>query len=158
MVEFTRPQKEIQKAAREFARGEFDRELAREFEKNGIFPDSIWKKMTDLGFLGIHFPERYAGGGLGCFENIIISETLCRKDSSMGSALLLSAHGAECIAMFGKKEQKQEPDCESCFTYFHQPSTLLPLSLSNSISMRWKAFIFSKFFGNILYAPVSFFR
>jgi alkylation response protein AidB-like acyl-CoA dehydrogenase len=106
MVEFTRPQKEIQKAAREFARGEFDRDLAREFEQTGTFPKSIWKKAADLGFIGIHFPENHSGGGLGFFENTIIAETLCMSDSSMGCALLQSAHGAECISMFGKEEQK----------------------------------------------------
>jgi hypothetical protein len=42
--ELTKSQKEIQKAAREFARGEFDKELALEMDKKHQFPTKIWKK------------------------------------------------------------------------------------------------------------------
>ena len=54
--ELTKSQKEIQKAAREFARGEFDKELALEMDKKYQFPAKIWKKACDLGFVGVHFP------------------------------------------------------------------------------------------------------
>ena len=63
--ELTKSQTEIQKAARDFAKGEFDKELARELEKNHEFPKKIWEKAGELGFIGIHFPEKYSGQGLG---------------------------------------------------------------------------------------------
>ena len=56
MFELTKSQKQIQKAAKSFAKGEFDKELAYEFEKSNTFPEKIWKQAAELGFVGIHFP------------------------------------------------------------------------------------------------------
>jgi len=81
--ELTRSQKEIQKAAREFARGEFDKELALELERKHEFPTQIWKKACDLGFVGVHFPEEYFGQNLGVAENIIIADEFCARDSTI---------------------------------------------------------------------------
>ncbi|MBU3916763.1 acyl-CoA dehydrogenase family protein, partial [bacterium] len=101
MFELTKAQKEIQKAARGFAKGEFDKELACEFEKNNEFPEEIWKKATELGFVGIHFPEKYSGGEMGLLENTLILEEFCRKDSSIGGALALAGFASECVLRFG---------------------------------------------------------
>ena len=78
MFELTRSQKEIRKAAREFAKGEFDKDQAIELEKANRFPEAIWKKAADLGFIGIHFPESLSGGGLGLVENCLLAEEFCR--------------------------------------------------------------------------------
>ena len=42
--ELTKEQKDIQKAAREFAKGEFDKEVALELDEKHEYPRSIWKK------------------------------------------------------------------------------------------------------------------
>ena len=106
MFELTKPQKEIQKAARDFAKGEFDKEIAYELEMRQAFPKKIWKKAADLGFLGIHYPESFSGGGLGILENVLITETFCRSDSSIGSALTLATSASECLLRFGGEEIK----------------------------------------------------
>lgn len=106
--ELTPSQKEIQKAVREFARGEFDKNLALELEKKHEFPTQIWKKAADLGFIGIHFPEKYAGQGLGVLENILVAEQLCAQDSGIGSAIAISSFASECILRFGSDEQKKK--------------------------------------------------
>ncbi len=108
MFEISKSQKEIQKAAREFAKGEFDKELAYELEKEGSFPAELWEKAADLGFIGIHFPEAYSGGGLGLLEYCLIIEELCRNDPSLGSALVHSVHGAECLTLFGSEQLKEK--------------------------------------------------
>jgi alkylation response protein AidB-like acyl-CoA dehydrogenase len=105
--ELTKSQKEIQKAAREFARGEFDKELAMELDRSHRFPEKIWKKAAELGFIGIHFPERYSGQGLGVLENIIIADEFCARDSSIGSAVVLSGFASECILRFGSEAMKE---------------------------------------------------
>ena len=56
--ELTKSQKEIQKAAREFAKGEFDKELALELDRKHEFPTKIWKKAGKIGLIGVHFPEQ----------------------------------------------------------------------------------------------------
>ena len=55
--DLTAEQKEIQKATDEFAKGEFDKEIALEHERAHKFPTEIWKKACGLGFIGIHYPE-----------------------------------------------------------------------------------------------------
>ena len=101
MVDLNRSQKQIQKAANDFAKGEFDKDQALAMETANEFPDAIWKKAADLGFIGVHFPEAHSGGGMGLLDACLISEAFCRKDSSIGTALALSASGAECIVHFG---------------------------------------------------------
>jgi len=106
--ELSKSQKEIQKAARDFAKGEFDKELALELDRKHEFPKKIWEKTAQLGFLGIHFPEKYSGQGLGVLENIIIAEEFCRRDSSIGCAVVLSGFASECILRFGSEELKEK--------------------------------------------------
>ena len=106
--ELTKSQKEIQLAAREFARGEFDKELALELDRTHEFPTQIWKKACDLGFVGVHFPEEYSGQDLGVLENIIIADEFCARDSTIGSAIILSGFASECVLRFGSEELKQK--------------------------------------------------
>ena len=70
--ELSDEQKDVQKAAREFAQGEFDPDLATELDQAGQFPESIWKKAGQLGFIGIRYPEEFGGQGLGLFENVLV--------------------------------------------------------------------------------------
>jgi len=97
----SKSQKEIQKAAWEFARGEFDKEMIIELSKAQKLPDGIVEKSAELGFIGIHFPEDVNGGGMGLFEFVLVAETFCRKDSTLGSALMFSGYAAECILRNG---------------------------------------------------------
>ena len=106
MFELTKPQKQIQKAARAFAKGEFDKELAQEMDKGHAFPTKIWKKAADLGFVGIHFAEKYSGGGMGLLENTLIAEEFCRRDSTIGMALTSAGFAAECLVRFAQEELK----------------------------------------------------
>lgn len=104
--ELTEEQKQIQEAVRKFAKGEFTREIALEHEKEHSFPTSLWKKACELGFLGLHYPEEYGGQGLGIFENVLVVEEFCRRDSGIGTALALSDFSSEIIMRFGSDEQK----------------------------------------------------
>ena len=100
-------QEAIQKAAGEFARGEFDKEIAIELEKTHSFPREIWKKACELGFMGIHFPEKYGGQEYGIFENALVVEAFCRQDSGIGIALSLADFASEIILRFGNGQQKE---------------------------------------------------
>jgi len=63
IYQLSKTEKAIQKAASQFAKGEFDCDAARELDKKGVFPKTIWSKAAKLGFIGIHHPEKYSGGG-----------------------------------------------------------------------------------------------
>ncbi len=104
--ELSSEQKDVQEAAMKFAQGEFDPDLALELDQNGQFPESIWKKACQLGFIGIHYPEEFGGQGLGLFENILVIEAFCRVDSGIGSTLAMVDLGSEVILKFGTHEQK----------------------------------------------------
>jgi len=108
MFELDRSQKEIQKAARDFAKGEFDKNLSLELEENREYPEKIWKKSADLGFIGIQFSEQYSGGGLGIFEAGLIAEAFCCVDSTMGMALTLSGLGSEAVYRFAGPVLKEK--------------------------------------------------
>ena len=103
-----RYQKDIVKAAIDFAKGEFDMELALELDRNSEFPKHIWKKAAELGFIGILFDEKFSGGGLGVFENLLLADTFCRHDSSIGAALMLSGFASECLLRFGSEDIKRK--------------------------------------------------
>lgn len=118
--ELTEEQKQIRNAAREFSEGEFDKDLVLELDETCKFPFEIWKKACKLGFIGMHFPERYGGQNLGVFENALVVEEFCRKDSSIGVALSLVDFAAELILRFGTENQKN--------------AYLIPITTGNSIS------------------------
>jgi alkylation response protein AidB-like acyl-CoA dehydrogenase len=98
---------DIQKAAREFAQGEFDPDEALDLDRNGQFPLKIWKKACHLGFIGMHFPNQFGGQDLGLLENILVVEAFCRQHSGIGMALGLCDFGSEVILRFGNEYQKR---------------------------------------------------
>ena len=106
--ELNKTQKDIQKAVRDFTKGEFDKELAMELDQKHEFPKKTWQKACDLGLIGVHFPEEYSGQGLGCLEDILVVEELCRGDSTMGSAIALSSFASEIIMHWGSDDMKQK--------------------------------------------------
>jgi alkylation response protein AidB-like acyl-CoA dehydrogenase len=107
-MEFTlnKEQQQIQKAVRDFVKGEFDKNEILALEENHRYPEKIWKKAAEIGLIGIHFPEEYAGQGLGVLENILVAEELCRGDSSIGACLILADFASEIVLHFGSEEQK----------------------------------------------------
>ncbi len=106
--ELTKTQKQIQKAVRDFVKGEFDKELAFELDQSHEFPRKIWQKAGDIGLLGIHYPEEYSGQGMGSIEDILVIEELCRGDSSVGSAVALASFASELILHYGSDEMKKK--------------------------------------------------
>src|SRR5512139_2689914 len=104
----TKEQADIQKAAREFAAGEFDPDRILEWDRNQEFPVSTWKKACELGFQGVHYPEVYGGQGLELLDHALIIEAFCRQDSGIGLAMALSDFGAEMVLAHGTEEQKKQ--------------------------------------------------
>jgi acyl-CoA dehydrogenase len=105
--ELTKEQKDIAKAAKEFAEGEFA-DRAEEFDRDETFDETIFKKAAELGFLGIFIDEKYGGPGLGIIEQCILQEEFSAVDLGMGSAILVSCFGSEIIQAFGTEEQKMK--------------------------------------------------
>ncbi|MFZ2040126.1 MAG: acyl-CoA dehydrogenase family protein [Desulfobacterales bacterium] len=105
--ELTKEQQQIQKAVRDFVKGEFKKDIILQLEEKHEYPVKMWKKAAELGFIGIHFPEEYSGQGMGVMENILVAEELCRGDSSVGACLMLADFASEIVLHFGSQSQKK---------------------------------------------------
>ena len=104
----TKEQKDIKKAAAEFARGEFQPDLILECETNHRFPREIYKKAGELGFIGLDYPEAVGGGNMGIMENVLVIEQFCKADSGMGMAIHLAYLPAKIVKIFGTPEQQEK--------------------------------------------------
>lgn len=79
-----------------------------EWDEAQIFPISLFKKLGEMGFMGILIPQDLGGSGLGYHEYITIVEELSKVDPSIG--LSVAAHNSLCtnhIFTFGNEEQKK---------------------------------------------------
>jgi len=80
-----------------------------EWDEASHFPVEIMPKLAEMGLLGVIFPEKYGGAGLGYIEYSITIEELARVDGSVG--LIVAAHNSLCsnhIYKFGTETQKQK--------------------------------------------------
>ncbi len=83
--------------------------VAEELDQTGQFPYEVWKKMGDLGMVGIPFPEEYGGGEMDWLSMFIAIEEISRGDASLGVSLLDSVTlPANLIFTFGSEEQKKK--------------------------------------------------
>ncbi len=104
----TDEQQQLRKTVREFAEGEILPHVM-EWDEVSHFPQEIIPKMAEMGFLGVIFPEKYGGAGMGYVEYAIIIEELSRVDGSVG--ITVAAHNSLCtnhIYKFGSEEQKKK--------------------------------------------------
>jgi len=104
----TDEQQQLRKTVREFAEGEILPHVM-EWDEVSHFPQEIIPKMAEMGFLGVIFPEKYGGAGMGYVEYAIIIEELSRVDGSIG--ITVAAHNSLCtnhIYKFGSEEQKKK--------------------------------------------------
>ncbi len=103
----TKEQQDIQRAAREFALGEFP-ERAQEFDRDETFDLDIWRKACELGFVGVFIDEAHEGAGLGFFEHCLIVEEFWAVDAGIANAIITASFGAEMLGMFATEEQKNK--------------------------------------------------
>ncbi|MBG9590325.1 acyl-CoA dehydrogenase [Cytobacillus firmus] len=106
--DLTAEQNMILKTIREFAQEEVA-PGALERDSTNEFPVEVFKKMADLGLMGLPFPEEYGGAGADTVSFAIVTEELSRACASTG--ITYSAHislGGAPLYLFGTEEQKQK--------------------------------------------------
>tara|TARA_B100001175_G_scaffold188145_1_gene159647 strand:- start:608 stop:1747 length:1140 start_codon:yes stop_codon:yes gene_type:complete len=82
--------------------------FVRDWDDNQIFPVDIYKKLGDLGLMGVLVPTEYGGSGFSYTEYVTAIEQLAILDPSIG--LSMAAHNSLCtghILQFGNEEQKK---------------------------------------------------
>ena len=82
---------------------------AAEIDATNEFPMDMWRKMGDLGLLGMTVDEAYGGSGLGYLEHCVAVEEISRGSASVG--LSYGAHSNLCVNQIhrnGNETQKQK--------------------------------------------------
>lgn len=79
-----------------------------EWDEAQYFPVDLFKKLGELGLMGVLVPEEYGGAGLGYFEYVAIISEISKVCGSIG--LSVAAHNSLCtghMLYFGNEEQKR---------------------------------------------------
>ena len=98
----------LRDAVREFAQTEIAPRAA-EIDRSDQFPMDCWRKMGDLGVLGITVPEAYGGANMGYLAHMVAMEEISRASASVG--LSYGAHSNLCVNQInrnGSDAQKQK--------------------------------------------------
>ncbi|BAU55442.1 acyl-CoA dehydrogenase [Mucilaginibacter gotjawali] len=109
-------QKMIGQTAKDFAEKHI-RPHVMEWDEAQYFPIELFKKLGELGMMGIFVPEQYGGSGFGYFEYVTVISEIAKVCGSIG--LSVAAHNSLCtghILAFGNEEQKQRwlPKLATC--------------------------------------------
>ena len=106
---FSEHHDELRKTIRTFVEAELAPN-ASEWEKDKYFPDWVFPRMGELGFLGLAYPETYGGGGGDYLCNIVLAEEMTRCGSG-GLAMAIAVQtdmAVPPVYKFGTEEQKKK--------------------------------------------------
>lgn len=104
----TDTQREIESMIRDFANREI-RPKMMEWDEAQYFPVDLFRKMGELGLMGVLVPTEYGGSGLSYFEYVTVVSEVAKVCGSIG--LSVAAHNSLCtghILYFGTEEQKRK--------------------------------------------------
>lgn len=104
----TENQKMIAQMVRDFGGLEI-RPKIMEWDESQEFPIKLFRKMGELGLMGVLVPEEYGGSGFGYAEYVTAIAEVARIDGSIG--LSMAAHNSLCtghILQFASEEQKRK--------------------------------------------------
>lgn len=100
---------ELRESVREFTRREIPEEVAAKTDSENAFPNDMWRKFGEAGFLGITADEEFGGLAMGYQAHCVVMEELSRASGSIG--LSYAAHSQLCVNQLmlnGSVEQKKK--------------------------------------------------
>ena len=105
--DLTPEQQALRHAAREFMRRECPPEVTRQAIAEGRHSDKLWRRMAELGWLGVAIDERYGGSGGDILDMAILMEELSRGEPAIGPYFNTVCFGGKSIGFFGNGAQKE---------------------------------------------------
>ena len=104
---FSEEQELFRRTASQFAQKEVA-PLVEELEHRQEFPPELLKRMGELGFLGIPYPEEYGGSGGDVVTLCIFLEEVGRVSISVAVAAVVQINGVPApVFLFGTEDQKK---------------------------------------------------
>jgi alkylation response protein AidB-like acyl-CoA dehydrogenase len=83
--------------------------IVEEIDRESEFPLDVYKKLGELGFIGLHISEKYGGGGSDFLGKCVVAEEIAKVSAGFQMSLDLSgAIYANPIYKFGTEEQKEK--------------------------------------------------
>jgi len=79
------------------------------WEEAGRIPRSFWRRLGELGLLGLEFPAEYGGGGGDFLSSVVLGEEMarCRSGGVAFSVLVHTDMSSPWLARYGDEEQKR---------------------------------------------------
>ncbi|OJD32318.1 isovaleryl-dehydrogenase [Diplodia corticola] len=100
---------ELRERVQEFTRRDIPEEVAQRTDHENAFPNDMWPKLGEAGFLGITADEAYGGLSMGYQAHCVVMEEISRASGSIG--LSYAAHSQLCVNQLmlnGSEAQKQK--------------------------------------------------
>ncbi|OLN96411.1 Isovaleryl-CoA dehydrogenase, mitochondrial [Colletotrichum chlorophyti] len=100
---------ELRERVQDFTRREITEEVAANTDKSNAFPNEMWQKLGEAGFLGMTADEDVGGLAMGYQAHCVVMEEISRASGSIG--LSYAAHSQLCVNQLqlnGSPEQKRK--------------------------------------------------
>jgi alkylation response protein AidB-like acyl-CoA dehydrogenase len=106
---FTEEHRIFRRTIRQFVEEELNPHVD-EWEAQGSFPKEIYRKLGELGALGIRYPQEYGGAGADIWTTVVFCEELgrCRSRGLTMSVLVQTDMSSPYLAKYGSEELKRK--------------------------------------------------
>jgi alkylation response protein AidB-like acyl-CoA dehydrogenase len=88
--------------------GRYGRSYFQEVTRKGETPDALWAELGQAGYLGVHLPEEWGGGGGGLVDLAIVIEETSAQGCPMFMLVISPAIAGSLLAAHASQEQKQQ--------------------------------------------------
>ncbi|MET0187528.1 MAG: acyl-CoA dehydrogenase family protein [Pseudonocardia sediminis] len=88
--------------------GSYGRSYFQDVTRREVPPDELWREMGQSGFLGVHLPEEYGGGGGGLTDLALVIEETASQGCPMFMLVISPAIAGSLLAAHATEEMKRE--------------------------------------------------